>query len=61
MASFDTVPSTHFPKAMPQGDFVKRSYDLLQTEGFRAENTIVFVSVCRDELTLPFVEEVKKT
>jgi len=60
MASFESVLSAHFPKAMPQNDFVKRSYDLLQGEGFRAENTIAFVSVCRDELTLPFVEEVKK-
>ncbi|HNP61931.1 MAG TPA: hypothetical protein PKM72_13880 [Nitrospirales bacterium] len=61
MASFNTVLSTHFPKAIPQEDFVKRSYDLLQAEGFRAENTIAFVSLCRDELTLPFVEDVKKT
>ena len=57
MANFETVLSAHFPKAIPQGDFVQRSYNLLQAEGFRAENTIAFVSVCRDELTLPLVEE----
>ena len=61
MASFDTILAAHFPKAMPQDDFVRRSYDLLKNEGFRAENTIAFVSVCRDELTLPFVEKVKET
>lgn len=61
MESFTTVLSAHFPNAMPQGDFVKRSDDLLQAEGFRAEITIAFVSVCRDELTLPFIEEVKTT
>lgn len=61
MSNFETVLSSAFPRAMPQHDFITRSYDTLKTRGFRAENTIAFVSVCRDELTLPFVEEVKNT
>ena len=61
MAPFEKALSTHFPQAVPQADFVKYSLEALQAHGFRAENTIALVSVCRDELTLPLVESIKKT
>jgi len=50
-----------FPEAMPQDQFVDRSYEGLSIYGFRAENTIAFASVCRDEITLSLVEDIEKT
>jgi hypothetical protein len=60
MSHFESALSKYFPNSMPQGDFVKHSYKALQAQGFRAQNTIAFVSVWRDELTLPLVEDIKK-
>jgi hypothetical protein len=50
-----------FPGAIPQDRFVARSYEALGQHGFRAENTIAFASVCRDEITLSLVEDIEKT
>ena len=61
MSRFEKALSIHFPNAIQQEDFVRGTFEALQARGFRAENTIAFVSVCRDELTLPFVEDIKKT
>lgn len=61
MSHFESALSKYFPNSMPQGDFVRHSYEALKAQGFRDQNTIAFVSVCRDELTLPLVEKIKKT
>ena len=61
MSRFEKTLSTHFPHSIPERDFVRRSLEALQPQGFGAENTIAFVSVCRDELTLPLVENIKET
>lgn len=50
----------HFPRAMPQRDFISRSYEALGRFGFNAENTIACVGVCRDELTHPFINEIRQ-
>jgi len=53
--------SREFPEVIPQDQFVARSYEGLHRHGFRAENTIAFASVCRDEVTLSLVEDIEKT
>lgn len=50
-----------FSGSIPQEEFVARSFEWLQPFGFRADNTIAFASVCRDELTLSLVELIEKT
>jgi hypothetical protein len=50
-----------FPETVPQNGFVARSYEALHRHGFRAENTIAFASVCRDEVTLSLVEDIENT
>lgn len=59
--SWQTALSREFPEAVPQDRFVARSYEALHQQGFRADNAIAFVSVCRDELTMPFVDEIENT
>jgi hypothetical protein len=53
--------TNEFPEAIPQARFVARSYEELQRHGFLAENTIAFACVCRDEITLPLVEDIQRT
>lgn len=59
--SWETSMTREFPEAIPQDRFVARSYEALQRQGFRAENTIAFACVCRDEITLPLVEDIQRT
>lgn len=56
---FQQSLSTHFPDAFSEGDFVSRSYDALSVYGFNAENSLACVSVCRDELTRSFVDNIQ--
>ena len=58
--SFEETLAIDFPTALPSAHFVKRSSDRLQPYGFQASNAIACVSVCRDELTRPFVEEIQE-
>lgn len=50
-----------FPEAMKESDFVKKTYTALGPVGFTAENAIACVGICRDEITQPLIEKVKKT
>ncbi|MEO8339230.1 MAG: hypothetical protein ABI604_05840 [Nitrospirota bacterium] len=59
--SWETSLTREFPEAIPQDRFVARSYEELHRHGFRAENTIAFACVCRDEITLPLVEDIQRT
>lgn len=59
--SWQTALIREFPEAVPQGQFVARTSEALHPHGFRADNTIAFVSVCRDEITMPFVEDIENT
>lgn len=59
--SWQTSLFREFPEAVPQDQFVARSYQAMQQQGFRTDNTIAFVSVCRDELTMPFVDDIENT
>ncbi len=60
--SFEAALSTHFANALPAEKFVKDSkdsYEALRSHGFEALNTIACVSVCRDELTYPLLENIR--
>lgn len=57
--SFEAALSTHFANALPAEEFVKDSYEALRSHGFEALNTIACVSVCRDELTYPLIENIR--
>lgn len=56
--TFETALNQFFPGALPQDDFVTKTYRALQQLGFSAPNSIACVSVCRDELTLPLVTKI---
>ena len=59
--NWETPMTREFPGAVPQDHFVAHSYETLHRHGFRADNTIAFASVCRDEVTLSLVEEIERT
>ena len=59
--SWQTSMAREFPEAVPQDRFVVQSYERLKRHGFVAENTIAFASVCRDEITLPLVDDIERT
>jgi Limiting CO2-inducible proteins B/C beta carbonyic anhydrases len=59
--SWETSMAREFPGAILQDRFVARSYEALRKHGFRAENTIAFACVCRDEITAPLVNEIENT
>lgn len=59
--SFQAALSSHFPRSQPAADFVRRTYDELRPHGFKADNAIACVSLCRDELTHPLLEDIQKT
>lgn len=47
-----------FPGSRLSRDFVDDSIDILRPFGFQPDNTLACVSVCRDELTRPFVNNI---
>jgi hypothetical protein len=57
--SFQTTLDHHFPNAVLESIFVTRSSDWLEQMGFSAENSIVSLGRCRDELTLPLLDALK--
>jgi Limiting CO2-inducible proteins B/C beta carbonyic anhydrases len=59
--SWETAMTREFPESIPQDRFVAGSYEALRKHGFLAENTIAFACVCRDEVTLPLVEDIENT
>jgi Limiting CO2-inducible proteins B/C beta carbonyic anhydrases len=59
--SWETTMTNEFAGAIPQDRFVAGSYEKLHRHGFLAENTIAFACVCRDEVTLPLVDDIERT
>lgn len=59
--SWESSLAREFPGAVSQDRFVAGSHEALHCHGFRAENTIAFASVCRDEVALSLVEAIEKT
>lgn len=48
----------HFPGAIREEAFVKRTYAELNSLGFYNYNTLSCVSLCRDEMCSPFLDEI---
>ncbi len=59
--SFEDTLANHFPNSLTSVEFVRQSYNALRSCGFEASNAIACVSVCRDELTRPLVDDIQKT
>ena len=49
--NFRQTLDAFFPNTIPEADFVNRSYASLCLHGFKDENTITCIGVCRDEIT----------
>jgi hypothetical protein len=58
LSGFQKTIDEQFPGAMLIEKFVVESMALLHEHGFHRHNSIPLVSVCRDELTRPFVERI---
>lgn len=50
-----------FPKVYSEGDFVKKTHHALGELGFRADNSIASVCICRDEISQSFMTLVRET
>jgi len=57
---FTATLEQHFPGSIPEADFVSRTAQLLESEGFTRENTIAAVAVCRDEIARPLFVDVEQ-
>lgn len=57
---FQQMLQAHFPGALPMGDYMLQTCRYLRKFGFRDENTLGLVAVCRDEIAEPFVDLVIK-
>ncbi len=58
--NFQQSLDIHFPASIPETDFVSSSYDALCRHGFKNENTIACVGVCRDEITRSLLDSIQK-
>ncbi len=56
---FRTTLDTYFPNAVSEITFVAKTSDWLHELGFSAENCIVSLGRCRDELTLPLLQKLR--
>ncbi|MFK7900947.1 MAG: hypothetical protein AB8B61_09340 [Cyclobacteriaceae bacterium] len=60
MTSFKEALDFHFPGSLPMKEYMARTYDLFTKYGFDDDNTFACVSACRDEITMPLLEETDK-
>lgn len=55
---FQEALERHFPDSYPSQEFVNDSLRILRPFGFQPNNTMACISVCRDELTRPFINNI---
>ena len=55
---FEEALTRYFPGARPSVEFVDYSLHILRPFGFQSSNTMACASVCRDELTRPFINNI---
>jgi hypothetical protein len=60
MSSFQQSLADTFPGALPESDFVNRTYGLLGMHGLYKTNVIPCVAVCRDEITHSLVATIDR-
>jgi len=53
--------SKHFPGVITDAEFVAKSFQALQVHGFGAQNTFAGVGLCRDELTRPLADKIRRS
>jgi hypothetical protein len=53
--------SEHFPGVITDVEFASRSFQALQAHGFEAQNTFAGVGLCRDELTRPLADKIRRS
>jgi len=58
--NFHHALQLHFPGAVSLKKYIKRTDDELSKIGFTDENTMGMVGICRDEITEPLFEEVRR-
>lgn len=59
-SNFGKSLEQHFPGSCPSKDFVDYSLQVLSPFGFEPNNTMACASVCRDELTRPFINNINE-
>ena len=59
MTSFDETLERSFPGALPSREYLRRVRTSLAGVGFESSRTLPLVSICRDELTTPFFDQIK--
>ncbi|MDB9375657.1 hypothetical protein [Nodularia sphaerocarpa] len=57
---FHETLQTHFPGSLPMADYIKKTYNALNSYGFEKGKTIGMVAICRDEITDVLIDEVIK-
>lgn len=61
MMRFQNTLNIHFPNAISEIMFVAQSTDWLHGLGFSAENSLISLGRCRDELTIPLLQKLRIT
>jgi hypothetical protein len=54
--SFERTLAQRFPGAVPMQQFVASSQQALAQQGFRPDNTLACIGLCRDEICVPFAD-----
>lgn len=57
---FEETLVRYFPGACPSKDFVDYSLEILRPFGIQPNNTMACASVCRDEMTRPFINNINE-
>jgi len=58
--SFELTLKKEFSGAVEYREFLKRCYTCFASYGFQKDGCLAVVSVCRDELTRPFADEIQR-
>jgi len=59
MSAFDEAVEAHFPGALPSSEYLKRVRSTIEPIGFDTDRTLPLVSICRDELTTTFFDQIE--
>ncbi|ELR96607.1 FHA domain-containing protein [Gloeocapsa sp. PCC 73106] len=55
---FNETLQRYFPNSIPMHAYIQITYDALEAYGFEHKNTMGMTTLCRDEITEPFLTEV---
>lgn len=60
MELFHEAVNKYFPGTIEMKEYMRRTFECLNSHGFEDENTMGMISICRDEITDPIQHEVVK-